>query len=82
MSMELIVGIIAAIASVIAAIYAVRNDKAHIRKNIRKKQDKIQELEMQKIRKYNNRLIKGTITPEDEKISKIKQEISDLEDRL
>lgn len=80
--MELIVGIIAAIASVIAAIYAVRNDKAHIRKNIRKKQDKIQELEMQKIRKYNNRLIKGTITPEDEKISKIKQDISDLEDRL
>lgn len=80
--MELIVGIIAAIASVIAAIYAVRNDKAHIRINIRKKQDKIQELEMQKIRKYNNRLIKGTITPEDEKISKIKQEISDLEDRL
>lgn len=80
--MELIVGIIAAIASVIAAIYAVRNDKAHIRKNIRKKQDKIQELEMQKIRKYNNKFIVGSVTPEDENIKKLEQEISDLEDRL
>lgn len=35
--MELMIGIIAALASVIAAIYAVRNDKAHIRKCIRKK---------------------------------------------
>lgn len=82
MNMELIVGIIAAIASVVAAIYSIRNDKAHIRKNIRKKQNEIQKLETQKFRKYYNRFMIGTITPEDENISKLKQEISDLEDRL
>ena len=80
--MELIVGIIAAIASVIAVIYAVRNDKAYSRKIIRKKQNKIRKLETRKFRKYHDDFIAGYITPEDENISKLKQEISDLEDRL
>lgn len=80
--MELIVGIIAMIASVVAAIYAVRNDKAHIKKCIRNKKQKISQLEFQKEVKYRGKLIVGAITPEDEKIEKLKQEISDLEDRL
>lgn len=80
--MELIVGIIAAIASVVAAYFAVRNDKAHIRKCIRKKEQKIGELENQKFRKYHNKIMIGVVTPEDDKIEKLRQEISNLEDRL
>lgn len=80
--MELIVGIIAAIASVIAAIYAVRNDKAHIRKNIRNRERKIQKLQDEIFRKYHDKFMYGAVTPEDEKIRKLEQEISDLKDRL
>lgn len=80
--MELIVGIIAAIASVIAAIYTVRNDKAHIRKSIRKKERKIDRLKFHKEMKYRNKFLCGVMIPEDEKIEKLKREIEDLEDRL
>lgn len=80
--MELMVGVIAMVASVVAAYYAVRNDKAHIKKCIRKKELKISQLRLQKETKYRDKVIWGTITPEDEKIAKLKQEISDLEDRL
>ena len=45
--MERILTIISAIAAVVAAIYAVRNDKAHIRKSIRKKESEINKLESQ-----------------------------------
>lgn len=80
--MELIVGVIAMIASVVAAFYAVRNDKAHIKKRIRNKKHKISDLRFQKEIKYRDKIILGAVTPEDEKIAKLKQEISDLEDRL
>lgn len=77
-----VVNIIAMFASIIAAVYAVRNDKGHIRKCIRKKEREINDLLSQKERKYNNTFLGGTITPEDEKILKLKQQIADLEDRL
>ncbi|MBR6196631.1 MAG: hypothetical protein IKQ72_03420 [Bacteroidaceae bacterium] len=80
--MELIITIISAVAAVVAAVYAVRNDKAHIRKSIRKKQDKIHDLEFQKDIKYHNTYLGGSIPPEQDKIDKLKQEIKDLEDRL
>ena len=79
--MELIITIISAFAAVVAAVYAVRNDKAHIRKCIRKKESKINDLESQIFTKYHNKFYTG-ISPEQEKINKLKQEIKDLEDRL
>lgn len=79
--MELIIAIIGAIASVIAAYFAVRNDKAFIKKCIRKKKKRIHDIEFQKELKYRNKFV-STVTPEDEKINKLKQEIADLEDRL
>ena len=81
-SMELIIAIIGALAAVVAAVYAVRNDKAHIRKRIRKKEEKINKLESRKSFKYRNVLGGGSVSPEQEKIDKLKQEIRDLEDRL
>ena len=80
--MERILTIIGTIAAVVAAVYAVRNDKAHIRKCIRKKQDKIHDLEFQKDIKYRNKFGAGSVSPEQDKIDKLKQEIKDLEDRL
>jgi cell division protein FtsL len=80
--MELIITIISAIAAVVAAVYAVRNDKAHIRKRIRKKEEKINKLESQIFIKYHNKLGGGSTSPEQKQINKLKQEISDLEDRL
>ena len=79
--MELIITIISAFAAVVAAVYAVRNDKAHIRKCIRKKESEINKLESQIFTKYHNKFYTG-ISPEQEKIDKLKQEIEDLEDRL
>lgn len=79
--MELLIAIIGAIASVIAAYFAVRNDKAYIKKCIRKKTQKINDIEFQKGLKYRNKFV-SVVTPEDEKINKLKQEIADLEDRL
>ena len=79
--MELIIAIIGAFAAVVAAVYAVRNDKAHIRKCIRKKESEINKLESQIFTKYHNKFYTG-ISPEQEKIDKLKQEIRDLEDRL
>ena len=79
--MELIITIISAFAAVVAAVYAVRNDKAHIRKCIRKKESKINKLESQIFTKYHNKFYTG-VSPEQEKIDKLKQEIEDLEDRL
>lgn len=80
--MEWIITIIGTIAAVVAAIYAVRNDKGRIRKSIRKKQHKINDLEFQKDIKYRNKFGAGSVSPEQEKINKLKQEIEDLEDRL
>lgn len=80
--MELIITIISAIAAVVAAVYAVRNDKAHIKKRIRQKRDKISQLETQIFIKYRNSLGGGSVSPEQEKINKLNQEIRDLEDRL
>lgn len=79
--MELIIAIISAIASVIAASFAVRNDKAFIKRRIRKKKQKIDKIKFQKELKYHNKYV-SNITTEDEKIGKLKQEIADLEDRL
>lgn len=80
--MELIITIISAFAAVVAAVYAVRNDKAHIRKCIRKKEKKINKLESQMFIKYHNKFGGGSVSPEQEQINKLKQEIRDLEDRL
>ena len=80
--MEWIITIIGTIAAVVAAIYAVRNDKGGIRKSIRKKQEKINDLEFQKDIKYRNKFGAGSVSPEQDKINKLKQEIKDLEDRL
>lgn len=79
---ENIIGVIGTIAAVVAAVYAVRNDKAHIRKRIRKKLEKINRLESQKSIKYRNKFGAGSVSPEQDKINKLKQEIKDLEDRL
>ena len=76
-----IIGVIGTIAAVVAAVYAVRNDKGRIRKSIRKKESKINKLESQIFTKYHNKFYTG-ISPEQEKINKLKQEIEDLEDRL
>ena len=80
--MELIITIISAIAAVVAAVYVVRNDKAHIKKRIRQKRDKISQLETQIFIKYRNGFWGGSVSPEQEKINKLNQEIRDLEDRL
>ena len=48
--------IIISIAVILIAVYVERYDKGHIRKNIRKKQDKIKELEHRKLIKYNYQL--------------------------
>lgn len=80
--MELIITIISALAAIVAAVYAVRNDKAHIKTCIRRKKDKIQRLETQIFIKYRNRYDGGRVSPEQEKIDKLNQEIRDLEDRL
>lgn len=80
--MELIITIISVFAAVVAAVYAVRNDKAHIRKRIRQKQWKINKLESQKFIKYHNIIGGGSVSPEQDKIDKLNQEIKDLEDRL
>lgn len=80
--MNLIITIISAVAAVIAAVYAVRNDKAHIRKCIRKKEEKINKLESHKFIKYHNKIGGGSVSPEQDKIDKLNQEIKDLEDRL
>ena len=80
--MEWIITIIGTIAAVVAAIYAVRNDKGCIRKSIRKKQEKINDLEFQKDIKYRKKFGAGSVYPEQDKINKLKQEIKDLEDRL
>lgn len=80
--MELVITIIGAIASLIAAIYAVRNDKAHIKSRIRKKEQKIRDLQTDEVRKYGLQIPTGAITPQQKKIRKIQQEIADLEDRL
>ena len=80
--MELIITIISAIAAVVAAVYVVRNDKAHIKKRIRQKRDKISQLETQIHIKYRNSFWEGSVSPEQEKINKLNQEIRDLEDRL
>lgn len=80
--MELIITIISAIAAVVAAVYVVRNDKAHIKKRIRQKRDKISQLETQIHIKYRNSFWGGSVSPEQEKINKLNQEIRDLEDRL
>lgn len=77
-----IIGVIGTIAAVVAAVYAVRNDKAHIRKCIRQKQEKISKLETQKFIKYRNKFGAGSVSPEQDKIDKLNQEIKDLEDRL
>ena len=77
-----IIGVIGTIAAVVAAVYAVRNDKAHIRKRIRKKESKINDLESQIFTKYHNKFGGGSVSPEQEQINKLKQEIRDLEDRL
>lgn len=82
MTMELIVTIIGAVAAIIAAIYAVRNDKGHIRKSIRKKQKKISDLHNQECRKYGLNRHQNIITPEQLRIKKLNKEIADLEDRL
>lgn len=79
--MELIIAIIGTIASVIAAYFVVRNDKAFIKRRIRKKEQKIDKIKFQKELKYHNKFLTH-VTTEDEKISKLKQEIADLEDRL
>lgn len=80
--MEKVLTTIGIIASVIAAIYAVRNDKAHIKSCIRKKKQKISDLQNQEVRKYGLNISRGAVTPEREKIEKIKKEIAKLEDRL
>ncbi|MCR5395787.1 MAG: hypothetical protein K6E86_10355 [Bacteroidales bacterium] len=80
--MELIITIISAVAAVVAAVYAVRNDKAHIRKCIRQKQEKINKLETQKFIRYHDKFGAGSVSPEQDKIDKLNQEIKDLEDRL
>lgn len=80
--MELIITIISAVAAVVAAVYAVRNDKAHIRKCIRQKQEKINKLETQKFIRYHDKFGEGNVSPEQDKIDKLNQEIKDLEDRL
>ncbi|MBQ8058893.1 MAG: hypothetical protein IJ199_03610 [Prevotella sp.] len=79
---ENIIGVIGTIAAVVAAVYAVRNDKAHIRKCIRKKHEKIHRLEQIKDIKYRNKFGAGNVSPEQDKIDKLNQEIKDLEDRL
>lgn len=74
--------IIILIAVMFIAVYVELYDKGHIRKNIRKKQDKIKELEHRKLIKYNYQIDKGKFSPEQQKIDKLNQEIKDLEDRL
>lgn len=80
--MELIVGIIGAIAAVIAAILAWRNDKGHIKSRIRKKEQKIRDLQTEEGRQYGLNVPRGAITPQQEKIRQIEKEIADLKDRL
>ena len=80
--MELIITIIGTFAAVIAAVYAVRNDKAHIRNRIRRKKEKINKLKTQIFIKDHNKFGGGSVSPEQEKIDKLNQEIKDLEDRL
>ena len=79
---ELIIGIIGAIAAVVAAVYAIRNDKAHIKSRIRKKEQKIRDLQKEEVRQHGFNIPRGAITPQQEKIERIRKEIANLEDRL
>lgn len=80
--MEWFLTSVGTIAAVVAAVYAVRNDKAHIKCRIRKKEQKIRELQTEEGRKYGINIPRGAITPQQEKIDRLKKEIEDLKDRL
>lgn len=89
-TISLAVAACSALASAIAAIFAVasyciakRSEKGYIRRQIQKKNKTIQKIEYQMTLKYGiDYSTRGLIKPEQYKIEKLQNEIAELEDRL
>lgn len=90
MNLSIVIGIIGAIASIIAAIVAyvslrftVRNSKGYILKQIDKKKKLIREIEIRLVNAYGlNRGQCHPITPLDEQKEKLEAEINELQRKL
>lgn len=90
MNWNIIVGVIGAIASIIAAVVAymtlhftVRNSKGYILKQIDKKKKLIREIDIRLVNAYGlNRGQCHPITPLDEQKERLEEEIKELSGRL
>ena len=90
MNMNITIGMIGSIASIIAAVVAymtlrftVRNSKGYILKQIDKKKKRIRESDIRLVRAYGlNRGRCHPITPLDEQKEKLEAEINELQRKL
>ena len=90
MNLSIVIGIIGAIASIIAAIVAyvslrftVRNSKGYILKQIDHKKNQIREIDIHLVNAYGlNRGQCHPITPLDEQKEKLEAEIKELQRKL
>lgn len=90
MNMNITIGMIGSIASIIAAVVAymtlrftVRNSKGYILKQIDKKKKRIREIDIRLVRAYGlNRGRCHPITPLDEQKEKLEAEINELQRKL
>lgn len=90
MNWNIIVGVIGAIASIIAAVVAymtlhftVRNSKGYILKQIDKKKKLIREIDIRLVNAYGlNRGQCHPITPLDEQKERLEEEINELQRKL
>ena len=88
--MNITIGMIGSIASIIAAVVAymtlrftVRNSKGYILKQIDKKKKRIREIDIRLVRAYGlNRGRGHPITPLDEQKEKLEAEINELQRKL
>ncbi len=79
----IVVSVVAAIASVIALIFTVRNSKGYILKRIDQKEKIIRNIDFKLVQLYGlNRGQGGIITPLDARKSKLKKEIEELKRKL
>lgn len=79
----IVASVVAAIVSVIALIFTVRNSKSYILKRIDRKEKIIQNIDFRLVQLYgSNRRQGGIITPLDERKSKLQKEIEELKRKL
>lgn len=83
MDLGTISSVIAAVASVAALWFSIRNSKGNILKRIDKKQEQIREIENQQVRMYGLNGRRSTaITPLDRKKARLQNEIAELQRKL